>query len=375
MATTDWSGVVNTTAQWFMKGASDLTIRYRPVFNRMLGRGRITFNWSGTEVQWQVKFALPETVAYSGEPLDFEASDKYRKCSLDWRGYKVTDMMTELDRLKNRGVPQLIDRYANIMKDMKQSIEDSFSGELYNDGYTNTDRFHGLESLFRTGATYTVVAADRIVVPDSTYAGRATKPAAEAGTWSADTATKPNASLATDWPEGKGSTEYDHFSPKMLKTDSTSWKAGTTEWIDVATRVIRQGVLWATLTSGPNGKPDIGLLSQDYYYDYANSLEPKQRIVVPFVQSTDMGTMRGQGQEAYQVEGVPIITEFGMSPTTGYLLNTAKMEMRCMYSQLYFPRGPEYDIRTDAWLFALGAFGNFAFEPKFQAKLYPFAVS
>jgi hypothetical protein len=368
MMANDWAGVVNTTAIHYLKGASDLTLRDRLVFRRMNEGGRITYNWDGPEVQWQVKFSLPETQAYGGETLDFAPSDKYRKLNLDWRGYISQDKLTEKERLMNRGVPQLINRYDAIMKDMRQSMEDAFSGEIYVNGYATTDRMHGLESfLVDDGQT---ASGDKIAVPSTTYAGRLTTPGGEAGIWSSLMTTPPSTHLGSDWPNGQGDPMYDFLSPKLINITSTQWKTADTTWADICHRVIRQGILWATMTTGRAGRPDLIVLSQDLFYDYANFLEPQQRIIIPFKENQEVGTMPGY---AYQQEGVEVTSEFPIAPKTGYILNTKKMEMRCMYPQLFYPRGPEFDLRSMSHLFLMAYFGNMAFEPKYFGKLFAYA--
>lgn len=356
----EWAGVVNTTATKFMKGASDATLRERIIFAMMMRRKRISYNWNGKDVTQQVKFALPEVMAYSGGTIDFEPSDKYRQITLDWRGYKVQDTMTEKERLMNRGVPQLINRYANIMRDMRQALEDEFGTEVWNNGDLNTDRMHGIESFMG----YTAAAStDTIARPNDTFGGLSTVLADIAGSWSSDLTTYPSAGLATDWPSGKGGPEYDFNSPRLLNVATTNWGTGSTSWIDNCERLIRRGQLWTRLTSGRNGKPDLCLLADDYYADYLNKQEAKQRIIVPHKEVQDLGF------EGVKQEGVSVTTEFGMTASTGYLLNIDKMHMRCLDGQLFVPRGPEYDIRTDSYLFLLGWFGNMFWEPKFFSKI------
>jgi len=365
---TEWAAVVNTTAQKYLKGASDLTIRDRKIFRALQNRGRITYNHSGTEVRHQVKFALPEVEAYSGGVIDFEPSDKYRQLYLDWRGYKVSDMMTEKERLMNRGVPQLINRYGNIMKDMRQSLEDQFGIEVYNDGYASgqTDRLCGLDSFTGAGTTAT---GDKIAEPSDTYGGKSTALANEAGTWSTDLTTSPNSEVGTDWPSGKGDSEYDYLSPRLMNWGSSAWTSNAGSWINNAERCIRQCILWTRLTTGRYGAADMCLLSEDLYYDYLNANEAKFRIQVAHNPADDLGFVG----DSVRQDGVVITTEFGIDPQTGFMLNFDKMELRCMDSQLFVPRGPERDINTDSYKFLMGFFGNLVFQPKFFGKLYPYA--
>ena len=361
----EWSAVVNTTTAKYLRGAADLTIRERIVFAMMNRRKRISYNHSGTEVKQQVKFALPEVEPYAGGAIDFEPSDKYRQLTLDWRGYKVKDTMTEKERLMNRGVPALINRYAQIMKDMRQSLEDQFGAEVFNDGGTNTDRLDGIETFMGTGTT---ADGDAIAQPSDTYGGLSTTLGGVAGTWSSDLSTYPNANAETDWPSGSGDTEYDFLSPRCMNFSSSSaWGTGASTWLANCERVIRKAILWTRLGTGKTNRTELCLLADDLYYDYMNKQEAKQRIIVPYKEVQDLGF------DGAKQEGVSIVTEYGITPSRGYLWNMDKCELRCMYGQLFVPRGPERDIRTDSYLFLMGFFGNLVFQPKFFSKFLAYA--
>ncbi len=362
----EWSAVVNTTATRYLKGASDNTVRDRIVFAMLTRRKRILYGWDGKEVTQQVKFSLPEVEAWSGGTLDFEPADKYRQITLDWRGYKTSDTMTEKERLMNRGVPRLVNRYGKIMVDMRQALDDEFGTEVWNDGNANTDRMHGIESFM--GNDGNTVVGDRIANPSDTYGGLSTALGNISGTWGA-VGTAPNATAATDWPGGKGDPEYDYLAPRLFNWSSTSWGTGTNTWLANCERVIRQAIIWTRLTTGKNGMADLCLLADGLYYDYMNKQEAKQQIVVPYKEVQDLG-FTGAKQE-----GVSIVTEFGMTPDTGYMLNFSKMEMRCLYDQLFMPKGPKYDIAGDRYLFAMGWYGNMFFQPKFFSKFLNYAAS
>lgn len=365
----EWAGVVNTTASRYLKGASDSTIRERITLAMMNRRKRISFNWDGKDVTQQIKFSLPEMEAYGGGTLDFEPADKYRQITLDWRGYKVTDTMTEKERLMNRGVPQLVNRYAAIMTDMRQALEDGFGAEMYVDGNAsgNENRIHGYES-FLADDTNTAVT-DICAKPSDTYGGLSTVPGNVAGSWSTNLATSPSAQVATDWPTGSGDCEYDFNSPRLYNWSSTNWGTSTNTWLDNCERVIRRANLLSRLTHGPRGRADLCIVDEAMLFDYLNAQSAKQRIVVPHKAAQDLGF------EAVQQEGIAILTEFDCPSNTGYLLNVDKMQMRCLHGQLFMPRGPEYDIRTDSYLFAMGFFGNLWCQVKFFSKLKNYAAS
>jgi len=366
----EWAAVVNTTTEQFLSGAADMTIRERMVFAMLQNRGRLKFGQSGTELKWQVKFALPETEVYTGGVLDFQPSDKYRQASIDWRGYAVTDTMDEKERLMNRGAQALINRYSEIMPDMIESLMQRMDTELFINGVTYTDRLHGLETFL--GDDGNTVVADRVAKPSTTYAGLSTVPGALAGTWSANTTTKPSAQLATDWPGGEGDSEYDYWSPRLLNWSSTGWGTGKNTWIDNCEIVLRKGNSWTRLTTGKAGKLDLWLVNEDMFDDYGTKQSLKQRINVgPSQELIELGFPNG-----YQQEGVSIMTEFGVPADTGYGLNVDTMELRCMYDKLYASKGPEYDMKTMSYLWSVGFFGNWKYEsPKWFVKLKNYAAS
>ena len=362
----EWSAVVNTTAARYLKGASDETVRERVVFALMQKRKRILYDWDGKEVTQQHMYGLPETEAYSGGTIDFEASDVYRQTTHNWRQYITQDKMTEKDRAMNSGVPQLVNRYANIMKNMRSSMTAKFGTELYVDGATYTDRMEGMETFCADDAA--TVVGDLVARPSDNYGGQSTIPGTLAGSWSTDLSTKPNAVLAVDWPSGSGDPEFDWLSPKLINYTSTNWGTGTNTWLDNCEISIRRGILWCRLTGGAEGTPNIVMLGEDLYSDYMQKQEAKTRIIVPYKEVQDLGFPEGARQE-----GASIMTEFGMTSSIGYLINPNKMEMRILGSQLFTVKGPEWDIRTMSWLFLMYWMGNLYFQPKYFGKLKAYA--
>jgi hypothetical protein len=361
----EWSEVVATTTAEYMKGAQDCTIRDRVVFALLQKRKRISFGQSGTELRWQVKFALPEVEAYTGGAMDFAESDKHRQLAIDWRGYKVTDMMTEKEKLMNRGNQALIERYGRIFPDMEQALMDKFGEELYVDGSTYTDRFSGLETIF---AGTDCDAGDLVCRPSGTYGGYSQVPGGVAGSWSANLTTHLNHAMHTDWPSGSGDSEYDFLSPRLVNTSSTAWGTGSTAWVDNCERALRKAIMWTNTGAGKSGRVDMCIMTPEWYYDMVNKLSSLRSIIVPAKEMVEVGF------EGFRFDGVEITHEYGVPTETAYLLNLDKMELHLMYDNLFVSKGPEFDIRTDSYLFMLGTYGNWRWvSPKFFSKLHPYA--
>lgn len=365
----EWSGVVNTTITKYMKGAADTTIRKRLLLAWLKSKGRITYGASGKDLQWQLEYRQHQMQSYgSGGSIDFAPLDRFVTCSVDYRGYKQSDAMSEKERLMNRGPQALIDRYSRIAKDMEKNMTNQFPAELYVDGYAagNENRLIGFDSF--TG-TSTTVAADKIAKPSDTYAGRNTALGDKGGTWTAALSTFPNANVATDWPDGQGTPEYDYFTPKLVNWSSTSWGTGSVLWEDNCERAIRQLVTWNTISGGEQGKPDILVVAPNLWVGYQNHWSAKQRIMVPHKKSQDLGF-----EDTLNQEGLGVTSDFDVAANCGYAWNFDETELTCLYPQLFVSQGPELDFRSQMYLFLLGFFGNLKFStPKAMGKTKNYA--
>jgi hypothetical protein len=130
-------------------------------------------------------------------------------------------------------------------------------------------------------------AADRIAEPSVTYAGLSTALANQGGTWTANLTTSPNATLANDWPDGTGDSEYDYFAPKLINWSSTGWGTGATDLRDNCWRVIGQAITWLTIQGGDDGMPEICVLASNLFQSYKNHEEAIRRINIPHKTAND----------------------------------------------------------------------------------------
>jgi len=364
----EWQGIVTVTAPQYFAGAADSTIRKRLLLKLLESRGRIKFNETGTVNYWDVQYREHPMEPYGDAgSIVYQREDLYRQLTTDWRGYVMTDMMTEKERLMNDGDLAIINRYDRILPNMQKALTHRFSGELYTNGYAagNNNRLHGVESFL--ASTGSPTAADRIVQASQAYGGLTTA-VGNGGTWSALLSTYPNAGLATDWPDGSGDVEYDFMTPKLVNWSSNNWGTNSTLWEDNCERALRQANIWLQTTCGEDGMPTIYLLAGNLFYPYMNKQESKMRIIVPHKEADDLGFPMVLNQE-----GVMIKNEFDVPVNSGYALNIDQMELASLDSQLFGTRGPQYDIKTDAYLFKAGFFGNARWNPKYFAKFSNYA--
>jgi len=360
----EFAAVLKEAAPAYLKGRADNTIRNRLLLTLLAKNGRIKYNASSHKLYWDVKAGQRVIEAYGDDGvINFQRSDLHEQLNIDWRGYKMSDRMTEKQRLMLGDLTAIIDRYSGVAEDMMDDLQDGFCGELFVDGYAaaNTNRLHGLESFFGTGTT---VAADRIAQPSDTYGGHSSVLGTRGGTWSTNLTTYPNANAATDWPDGNGSADYDWNSPKVINYSSTNWGTGSTTWADNCERVLGQTTIWTTLTGGKKGRPTLYLLAGDLFYDYQNKMRAKYRISVPHSEANDLGF-----SDTLNQDGVMIQADFDVPAGSGYGLNINQMVLESLDSVLFSSRGPEYDINTDGYLWLIGFFGNARYNIKHFSKL------
>ena len=367
----EWVGIIHTTRPHYMKGASDLTMRKRLLLAMLKKRGRINYNCSGDQCQWQLMFSQPPVSAYAdGGVVDFSNHDAYRRVQIDWRGYVATDTMTKKQGAMNKGDEALVKMFQGKQNNLMKAIRDNYCGELYRDGEATgrENNIHGLETFMGSGTT---VTADLVAKPDDTYGlgSLETDLGSFGGTWSSDLSTSPNASVGTDWPNGNGDSEYDFLTPKLVNWSSNNWGTGATTWEANAWRVISQTITWLTTTGGEDGRPTIIPLSPDLYQGYKNAQEVKTRINVPHKESQDLGF-----SDVLNEDGVAIQSDFDCPVQTGYALNLSTIEICSLFPELFWMEGPDKDPRTLwSWLWGTGFFGNVKYQPKHTGKIKNYA--
>ena len=366
-----WLGIINTTKPNYMKGASDLTIRRRLFLAMLRKKGRITYNHNGTHNFWQVEFSQPTMHQHGdGSMIDFANHDAYRQLSNTWAGYQASDSITMMQREMNKGDAALINLFKTKQSKLMKRLQTGLAGEMYRDG-GGTGRelaIQGAET-FLTERT-TPGAADRIAEPGDSYGGLNTNLADQGGSWSAGLSTSPNATLANDWPDGQGDTEYDYLAPKLVNWSSTGWNTGATDWETNCWRVIGQTITWLTLVGGDDGMPEICVLAGNLFQGYKNHEETVRRINIPHKTANDLGF---QGNVLNQ-DGTAISADFDCPANTGYMFNTSTIEIASLMSELFWMKGPDEDPRTGySTLWASGFYGQCRWNPKYVAKLKNYA--
>ena len=364
----EWVGVVNTIAPKYIKGETDLTLRNRLWLKLLEKRGRVTFGHSGPKVFWNVYYDEPPVESYpDGGVIDFTRHDLNKMAELDWRGYKATDLMTEKERDMYGDDVGIVNRYTKILPRLLDAVRNRLGTELYIDGnaagYEN--RMHGIGSFTGKG---TVAAGDIIAQPSDTYAGLDTS-LGQYGSWTTALTTKPNSTVATDWPEGSGNAGYDYWSPILVNTSSSGWGAlnvansASTAWVDTCQLVLRRVVQWLTLNAGMERSSLYCMMAGAMFSQFKDYASRKGLILYPLKEAEELGF-----PETINFEGMGLKAEFGIPAGTFNAMNFDKMELQSLKSQLIASRGPDWDPRSASYLFQVGLFANMKWEsPKFFA--------
>lgn len=346
-----WSRVVNTTISDYLRTTEPAILRNRKLTAMLQKKGRVTFNHSGTDMHWKVEYRrIPIEQISDMDIGTFGRTDRWKSASIDWRGYRVTDAISKLETLVNRGTEAIVKFTQGAAERLIEDISEQFAEELYVDGYAtgNTKRIHGLNSIFRGTSPS---SAGKIVTPAESYAGLSTVLGNYGGSW------------AGDWPYGAGDTSYDFWSPIYIDYTDTAWAAATDTWSTNAVECLRYGIIAAQRNNSKSGMLDMVLTSQGMYRDFLDSLDEKERINV--MRSEKDSAMIALGfKDVVIFDGMEITSEYGLpldatnSRDVAYGLNFDKMELCSLQDRLFKYDGPVWETRQQVYLHSVDFMGN-----------------
>lgn len=331
---------------------------------------RFSMDEGGDACYWDVEYAQPTVQTHSsGGEYNFSTPELTVQLSHDWRGYLVPLKMNAKDKEMLKDDVALFNYWKKMLPSSKKALDKNFHGEMYCDASSDTSRMHGLRTFLKFE---TPVAADRVAVPSNTatYGGKAIKFRNEGGAWSTEQAAadQPNTTLGYDWPEGYGDSEADYISPLGLNSSSTNWGTDSTEFEDNCWRVFEYGTDIQKHRCGEDGGPDIYLCALDRFQKYKRYQETKFRNVIPHETARDLGF-----GDVLNQDGVMIKSEFDVPAGQCFGLCIDQMEVACLTSELFYAKGPQYDIRADADLLLTGFWGNVRYNPKYFIHVKDFA--
>jgi hypothetical protein len=352
-----WARIVNTTTRKYFKGEEINILRNRKFLALMQSRGRVTYNHSGESMDWKVRYRRSPLVGYAdGDTLTFARTNKWKTANLDWRGYTVQDSMTKFETLQNRSTEAIVKLYDNVMKILKDDIDDQFGDEFYVDGNAagNSKRIHGFESCL----TATEDADEGAGTAGDTYAGLVTTLGNYGGTWTGT------------WPAGSGDSHYDFWTPLVVNVTSTfaGFPTSTNTFAAQGDECIRWGIINCQKNKSKRGMLDLILLDRTYYMNFLELIDTKERFLSR--PGRNEGSLAKLGfTDSVNWDGVDISWEYGIPTASGYGVNVDSMELRSMQSQLFVPTGPDYDVASKSYRFDVDFLGNLVMNPRDMMKL------
>jgi hypothetical protein len=364
----EWVGIAETTIRDYIRDVEVDVIRNRKILAMLQSRGRVTFNHSGTDMDWKVRYKRGQMKGYSDlDTVTFVRRNRHKTAVLGYRAYTMDEQISKMDRLKNRGTPAIVKILEEKVTVMAEDMEDNFGDIFYLDGNaTGREKdFHGIESFMGTGSASSTAP---IYLASDTYAGINTDQGYYGGTWTGN------------WPVGTGPAEYDFYSPLLvdytatLATASGGWSASTKTWANTCLEATRYGIIHSRKNKSKKGQIDFVLLNDELYRLFVEQLATKERITVVQGGGQSGDTLTGLGfSDVVNYEGCEITAEYGMPSNTGYGFNVDFVELASMQDKLFVTTGPFENENDKSIRFSIDCFGNLKFvSPRYFFKLKNF---
>ena len=367
-----WQIAVNQAIAEYIKEVLDTTI-YRRLWMAMLTqRGRLRTGVNGSyEQQFPIDFkeAPVTTLAYN-EDIDYAPQDYLKWGTQVWKALKASDIMHIREYTEIAGSPNtIVDRYKRIVPKLISGVKNRIGLQIYNNSNTSgkEEDFDGLDTACGAG---TVAVTDIIAQPDGAYLGIDTDLGGSSGNWSTDFSTYPNSTVATDWPEGSGDAHYAFRAPKLVNYTSNAWGTDAVTWESNCQRALSRTALWLNNTGGEgDGASFMAMLSTDLMAGFKNSLRASNRILTPHREAEQLGF-----GDVLNFEGVGVYSEYGCPARTGYVVDMDDLQMMFITPDMVQTKGP-FETSEGSYKWYVFSEGNFRFDPRRLAKLFPYAAA
>jgi hypothetical protein len=364
----DWARLANTTINEYLRGEEVQVMRNRKILALLQDRGRVTFNHNGLLLDWKVRYRrAPLTGFIDGDTLTFSRQNRWRTAQVDWRGYAMTDQMTEFEKQKNKGDAAIVKVWSEMAKLLIDDITDQFGDEPYIDGGAagNNKRFLGIESFMGNSGAGT---KQPIGKPNSTYAGNVCTLGNYGGTWTSTGSTTD--SPGGDWPTGTGDAHFDFWSPLIVDYTSaiatstaagtTGWQASTKTWANTCLEAVRYGIINSQKNKSKKSMLDLIALEIEMFRLFKDKAQTEEQLFVTRGDSGD-GLYKLGFKDVINFDGIDLTSEYGIPRFTGYGWNIDAVELCSLLDVLIKSKGPDYDMASDAYRFAVFIMGNFKF--------------
>lgn len=364
---TDWARSMATTLATHIRTVEESMMRNFQMGALLEAAGRINYNNGGRGFDWPVQYRLHNVEGNTGETeRNFARRNLWKTASLPYRGYQATDAIYYKELKENQGEAAVVKVFNDFTGRLETSIKQAMGTEFYIDGTAsgNEKKWHGFESMY--GATQTVNitdgtartanAADKVMYPNTTYAGLSTELGAANG----------ENESGKVWPEGIADPEFDFWTPLIVNYTSSAFGDSTHTFAAQGDEAMRYAIIHSQRNTSMEGQVTNIWLARNLYMDLLNLQTSKEQINI-----TSEHSLRALGfKNVLNFDGIEVSWEAGVPYGVGYGMNYNTVELKSMDDTLLRTEGPEYDIYTQAFNAVVSTLSNLKYaSPRNTFKL------
>ena len=340
-----WARVQKTTITKHLREVEDQLMQNQKITALMMKKGRVSYNHGGKNLDWRVKKSRNSMIGYGDmQGVNFDRVNRHEVATLDWRGYMVSEAVSKLEKLANKGKEAIVNIVADLTESMIDDIKYHFAREFYLDG-NGAGRDHAIHG-FLSWLGYT--GTNQYTAPSDTYAGITTGLGDYGGSV-----------VSGAWPSGKFDPEYYFWSPLIVNYTHASFGAS---WAASCIDALRNGIIFQKNAKGQQGQLDLILVTASMYSDLLDQMDEKERITVNRGEKNSDTVSLGF-KDVINFDGIDVTSEVDVPDTQGFGLSFKDMELCSMQGQLFVP-GKDYDINTLSDRYTLDFFGNLRGNPR-----------
>jgi len=328
--------------------------------------GRMLFNQSGRGCDWRVQYKRHDVKANTGaNKRNFTPKNLWKLAELADRGYMVTDSISTLEILQNRGKEAVGNLFQGFVERMVESLDQVLATQYWIDGDDplNVDYWQGFQTFFGCTGTINVAtgaqrlpanAADICGYPTDTYGGLSCELGAYGGANEAGAV----------WPDGDADPEYDFWTPLVIIGSSTTFNGvdatgvASHIWRDQGVEALRYGITHSARNGGKSQRPTTVLLSRGMFNDVKNYVGRMEEIQV-----TDQHSLRALGfRDVISLDGTEISYDNSVPVHNGFGFSYENVTVRNLYGEMLHREGPQYDMEDQAHKAVVSVLGNLKFK-------------
>lgn len=386
------------TASRYLEGATNVTLRKRPLLGWLDKSNRINRNAEGKDLNWLIEFKNAEAAPYSPyQNLSFANDNYWVPLSLTPQFWHTTSGMDYTELMQNTGPTALINAYADRYEKLAQAMEILLAKSVYVDG--NSAAGQGVPIGLGTFIKYTTCGtSDQIALPLNTaaiYGGIQINLGSQGGSWSNDTpaASQMNSTLGNDWPDGHGdpTNAYDATTPRLYNEHTARWNAaGSSNWRDNCVAMLSRANTDLRMNSVESMMPNIHISGGARYQAIKDKMRESFRDLKEHSASVDLGyydslsyegaaiTMDNEcpSDRTYSVCAASMDGQFFGAPDKATQVQAGVMgDTQMITGGIYTAFGPERPPHMAQWVWIMLAGGNFRYSPKWVVCHKDFTVA